>query len=314
VSAVTQKVIARTDGLPNHLRELGREARLDKARFNPASLVLLGPSGILLLGLFLVPVGYAIYLGFTNLQLIGLHAVNYRFTGWANVRTLLHDATFYQSIWLTVVFVVGSGAVGATLLGLVMAIAMQNCLRSVRQIAGALAIVAWTLPPTTIAIVWKASSTESGVIPVLLGNSNYDLLYDQAMLVVSLANAWSLAGLSMIMFSAALRNVPQEILDAAKLEGASAAQTLIRVTIPVLRSTIVTSSLLMTLLTFGNFTLVYLMTAGGPGNQTNILPVYSYLQGFKFFNLGYSALLGNVIVIISAVLGGLFIYLGKSRR
>ncbi|TGV72817.1 sugar ABC transporter permease, partial [Mesorhizobium sp. M00.F.Ca.ET.149.01.1.1] len=73
-------------------------------------------------------------------------------------------------------------------------------------------------------------------------------------------------------------------------------------------------SLLMTLLTFGNFTLVYLMTAGGPGNQTNILPVYSYLQGFKFFNLGYSALLGNVIVLISAALGGLFVLLGKQRR
>jgi len=311
---MTPHTTGQTVGLSNDLRALSREARLDKARFNPASLVLLSPAGILLLGLFLAPVVYAIYLGFTNLQLIGLHAVNYRFTGWANVNTLLHDTTFYQSIWLTVLFVVGSGAVGATLLGLVMAIAMQDCLRLIRQITGALAIVAWTLPPTTIAIVWKASSTESGLIPTLLGNSNYDLLYDQAMLVVSLANAWSLAGLSMIMFSAALRNVPQEVLAAAKLEGASRAQTLVRVTLPMLRSTIVTSSLLMTLLTFGNFTLIYLMTAGGPGNQTNILPVYSYLQGFKFFNLGYSALLGNVIVLISAVLGGLFVYLGKQRR
>ncbi|TGQ05007.1 MULTISPECIES: sugar ABC transporter permease [unclassified Mesorhizobium] len=309
--SVTQNAPANTLGLPEKLR---LEARLDKARFNPASLVLLAPATVLLLGLFLVPVVYAIYLGFTNLQLIGLHAVNYRFTGWANVNTLVHDATFYQSIWLTVLFVVGSGAVGATLLGLVMAIAMQDCLRLIRQIAGALAIVAWTLPPTTIAIVWKASSTESGIIPTLLGNPNYDLLYDQAMLIVCLANSWSLAGLAMIMFSAALRNVPEEILAAARLEGASRAQTLFKVTLPMLRSTIVTSALLMTLLTFGNFTLVYLMTAGGPGNQTNILPVYSYLQGFKFFNLGYSALLGNVIVLISAVLGGLFVLLGKQRR
>jgi multiple sugar transport system permease protein len=91
---------------------------------------------------------------------------------------------------------------------------------------------------------------------MLLGDGTYDLLYNHAMLIVSLANAWSLAGLSMIMFSAALRNVPHEILEAAKLEGASSAQSLIRITIPVIRSTIVTSSLLMTLLTFGNFTLV----------------------------------------------------------
>jgi multiple sugar transport system permease protein len=56
------------------------------------------------------------------------------------------------------------------------------------------------------------------------------------------------------------------------------------------------------------------MTAGGPANETNILPVYSYLQGFKFMNLEYAALLGNVIVIISAMLGGLFVFLGSSRR
>ena len=295
-------------------RDMQGMRRLDEARFNLASIPLMAPAGILLLGLFLIPVAYAVYLGFTNLQLVGLHAVHYRFTGWKNVIFLLHDATFWESLWLTVVFVVGSGAVGSTLLGLVMAIAMQECLPFVRTIASALAIVAWTLPPTTIAIVWRASSTESGAIPMLLGNASYDLLYDHAMTVVSLANAWSLAGLSMIMFSAALRNVPKDILEAGMLEGASALQRLTRITLPVLKSTIVTSALLMTLQTFGNFTLIYLMTAGGPGNDTNILPVYSYLQGFKFFNLGYSALLGNVIVLISALLGIVFLYLGKSRR
>ncbi len=310
---MSQAVVTQTN-VVTAWRDMQGVARLDKARFSPVSIPLLAPAAILLVGLFLVPVAYAVYLGFTNLQLVGLHAVHYRFTGLKNVVFLLHDATFWQSLWLTVVFVVGSGAVGSTLLGLVMAIAMQECLAPIRYVASALAIVAWTLPPTTIAIVWRASSTESGAIPMLLGNANYDMLYDQAMTVVSLANAWSLAGLSMIMFSAALRNVPKDILEAGILEGASSFQRLMRITIPVLKPTIVTSALLMTLLTFGNFTLIYLMTAGGPGNDTNILPVYSYLQGFKFFNLGYSALLGNVIVLFSAALGVVFLYLGKSRR
>jgi multiple sugar transport system permease protein len=82
----------------------------------------------------------------------------------------------------------------------------------------------------------------------------------------------------------------------------------------MLKPTILMSSLLMTLLTFGNFTLVYLMTGGGPDNQTNILPIYSYLQGFKFHRLGYGALLGDVIVLLSSALGLAFVLIARQYR
>lgn len=287
--------------------------RLDKARFNPVSVLLLSPSIVLLATLFAFPIAYAIYLGFTNLQLIGPHSIHYQFTGLQNVWTLLADKEFIRSLWLTLIFVVASGAVGATLLGMVMAIAMQECLPVVRLVVNGLAIVAWTLPPSTIAIIWYAAATHNGIVPMILGHPDYDLLYDKALLVVSIANSWSLAGLATIMFAAALRNIPRDIDEAAMLENASPRQRLMYLTIPLLKPTIETSALLMMLLTFGNFTLIYLMTAGGPGNDTNILPVYSYLQGFSFHKLGYAALLGNVIVILSGLLGGTFVLLTKRR-
>ncbi|OWV72286.1 ABC transporter permease [Rhizobium sp. R339] len=288
--------------------------RLDEPRVDPVSFALLSPAALLLGTLFLGPVIYAIYLGFTNLQLIGIHAVNYRFTGLSNVAFLLGDAVFYKSLWLTVIFVVGSGAIATTALGLVLALALQDCLAPIRWISSAAAILAWTLPPTTIAFLWMATSTQSGLIAMLAGNMRLDLLYQHAMPVVSTANAWSLAGLAMTMFSAALRNIPGDLMEAAQLEGASSAQTLRRITLPMLKPTIITCALLMMLMTFGNFTLIYLMTGGGPGNDTNILPVYTYLQGFKFHNLGYAALLGNVMVLLSALLGGLFVWATKTRR
>lgn len=287
--------------------------RLDKPRFNPATLFLLSPTIILLATLFVFPIAYSIYLGFTNLQLIGPHSVHYQFTGYQNIGLLLADQVFLRSLWLTTIFVVGSGAIATTVLGMVMAIAMQDSIAVIRVVVTGLAIVAWTLPPSTIAIIWYAATTQGGVVPVLLGHANYDLLYDRALLIVSIANSWSLAGLATIMFSAALRNIPRDIIEAAMLENASAHQRLMRLTIPLLKPTIVTSALLMTLLTFGNFTLIYLMTAGGPSDDTNILPVYSYLQGFQFHRLGYAALLGNVIVILSGLLGGTFVFLAKNR-
>ncbi|MBB3918611.1 carbohydrate ABC transporter permease [Rhizobium fabae] len=319
---MNQKRSIRADGGPVYQtgprsvasRDGPARARLDQPRVNPISFVLLSPAAVLLCTFFLGPVLYAIYLGFTNLQLIGIHAVNYRFTGVTNIAFLLSDAVFYKSLWLTIVFVVGSGAIATTLLGLILALALQNCIAPIRWVASAAAILAWTLPPTTIAFLWMATSTQSGLIAILAGNTRLDLLYQNAMLIVSTANAWSLAGLAMTMFSAALRNIPGDLIEAAQLEGSSPLQSLMRITLPLLKPTIVTCALLMMLMTFGNFTLIYLMTGGGPGNDTNILPVYTYLQGFKFHNLGYAALLGNVMVLLSALLGGMFVWATKTRR
>ncbi len=94
---------------------------------NAISFVLLSPAALLLATLFLGPVLYAVYLGFTNLQLIGVNAVNYRFTGLRNIIFMLNDMIFYKSLWLTVIFVIGSGAIATTLLGLVLALAIQKC-------------------------------------------------------------------------------------------------------------------------------------------------------------------------------------------
>jgi len=133
------------------------------------------------------------------------------------------------------------------------------------------------------------------------------------MVVVSAANAWNLTGLSMILFSAALRNIPKEILESAQMENANGIQRFFRITLPLLRPTLVTTILLMSLLSLANFTVVYVMTAGGPGTSTMILPVYSYLQAFQYDNLGYGALVGDAMVILAAVLSFVYVRLSRSR-
>jgi multiple sugar transport system permease protein len=67
----------------------------------------------------------------------------------------------------------------------------------------------------------------------------------------------------------------------------------------------------MSLLSFGNFTLIFLLTGGGPANATNILPLYSYMEGFTFHRLAFGAILGNVIVLMSAVLGVCFVLISR---
>ena len=295
---------------------ISAEPRLDRRRFDPESLAFLSPATLILFLLFLAPVGYSFYLGLTNLQLIGPNSTNFRFTGTFNIRAMLRDMEFYHSLWVTMLFVVGSGAIGSTIGGLVLAMLIQVGTPFLRGVVGASAMLACTLPPVTVAFMWHASTTTGGVFPFLLGVPKAELLYTYPMTVVSVANVWWLCGLSMLMFGAALRNVSHEMMEAALLERANAVQRFVRITLPTLRPTIVTSALLMSLLSFGNFTLIFLMTGGGPANATNILPLYSYMQGFTFHRLAFGALLGNVIVLLSAILGVVFVLISyySARR
>jgi len=288
-----------------------KRRRHDSKRFQWSAIPLLAPSALLLLVLFLLPVAYSFYLGLTNLQLIGPHSVNYFFTGFWNIHLLLNDPNFWRSVWLTFVFVVGSGAIGSSVVGLTLALCMQRANPALRSVVGAIVVLGTVLPPATVAVVWSAVTSAGGILSLILGFGKSDFIFTMPMLVVSLANGWSLCGLSMLMFGAALRNVPKDMIEAAMLENAGPVRRFTRIVFPVIRPTVLTSCLLMTLLSFGNFTVIFLMTGGGPAGATNILPLYSYLEAFTFHRLAYGALLGNVIVLLAAFLGIAFVTLGK---
>ena len=109
-----------------------------------------------------MPIGYAIYLGFTNLELVGLHSANYWWTGLTNLRRMAHDTVFWHSVRITVVFLVGSAIVGQSLLGLVLALLMRRALAPIRLSVGAIVVGAWVLPEITAALVWYAFSQAHG--------------------------------------------------------------------------------------------------------------------------------------------------------
>jgi len=287
--------------------------RQDRVRFQRSSIPLLLPATILLVVLFLGPVAYSFYYGFTNLELIGPTATHYQFTGLTNFNQMVSDPIFGQSLYLTAFFVVGSGVIGATGIGLMLAIAMQSSLAVVRILIGALVVVCFMLPPITVAMVWYAASTAGGTLTTLFGSPSSDFLHSFPMVLVGAANTWSLAGLAMLLFAAALRNIPREVVESAELESATAVQRFFRITLPLLKPTILTTVLLMTLLSLANFTIVYIMTAGGPGTETMILPVYSYQQAFQFNHLAYGALIGDAMVLLATVVSFFYVRVSRAR-
>lgn len=278
------------------------EPRLHSAIRHVVTTVWLLPSAVLLIGLFIIPTCFAVYLGFTNLELLGQYAQNYNFTGFANVQRMIHDPTFWLSVKLTLIFVIGSGVIAQTVLGLALALLGQRVNVVVRSSVGAIVILAWVLPEITVAFVWYSFSQAGGTLSHLFGVPNSDLLSTVPMLVVCMANAWRGTAFSMLLLSAGLRNVPREVDEAAQLEGAGYWRRLFTVTLPIIRPTLMINLLLITLATISDFTLIFAMTQGGPGNQTAILPVYMYIEAFQFNQLGYGTTIALTLVLIGAIL------------
>jgi multiple sugar transport system permease protein len=279
----------------------------DTARLKLTTIGWLIPAAALLIGLFLVPICYAIYLGFTNLELLGPTAQHYSFTGLANVQRMIHDPVFWSSVKITLIFVVGSGIVAQTILGLALALLGQRAHVTVRASVGSVVVLAWVLPEICVAFIWYAFSQAGGTLSVLTGNKNDDLLSTVPLLIVCVANAWRGTAFSMLVLSAGLRNVPQEADEAAQLEGASYWKRLLRVTLPIMRPTLMINMLLITLGTISDFTLIFAMTQGGPGNQTAILPVYMYIEAFQFNALGYGTTIALALMVIGALLSVFYI-------
>jgi multiple sugar transport system permease protein len=279
--------------------------RHDQRKLEWRGLVLLAPGAIVLAVMFIGPVVYAIYIGFTNLQLLGPTAQHFQFTGLSNLRQLVKDPFFWHATRVTFVFILGSGVLGATGAGLLLALLMRASSRLVVYPVGMVTFIAFVLPPLNVALLWTATTSNGGVLGNIFGGSQHDLLQSQALLVVGMANAWTLAGFSMIVYMAAMRNIPTEMYDAATMERASAIQRFLRLTMPLVRPTTVLLVLFNTLLSLGNYAIILIMT--GPLPATEVLPIYSYQQGFLFQNLAYGALIGDAMIVIAGILAALFV-------
>jgi multiple sugar transport system permease protein len=291
----------------------GLGQRLDRERFQWSSLAMLTPALALLGLLFVFPVLYAGYLGFTNLELVGSRSRDYTFTGLDNLVRMFGDYVFIKSSWLTIIFVVGSAIIGQSVLGMALAMLLRNAVVPVRLVVGSIVIVAWVLPEITVALVWYAFSQAGGTLSILLGHRDTNFLVLAPMLIVSLANLWRNVAFSMLVFSAGLRNLPTEVLEAAEVEGASVWRRYRQVILPLMRPTILTNLLLVTILNLSEFTLIYAMTQGGPGIETMTLPLYVYQEAFNFHQLGYGTAISLVLVLIGAVFSLLFVRAARSQ-
>jgi len=130
-------------------------------------------------------------------------------------------------------------------------------------------------------------------------------------LAVCLANVWRGTAFSLMVFTAAINDVPQELVEAAEMDGAGPWQRLWRVVLPVIRPSILTNLMLITLQTLSVFGLIYTMTRGGPGNKSETLPIFMYQQAFQNSLIGYGTAIALVLLVVGALFSVVYIRLLK---
>ncbi len=273
---------------------------------------------VILIGIFLAgPILWSFYGSFTNAALTGANAKNPEWIGLQNYTDLFADPLFPQSLLLTVVFVLVSAVLGQNLLGLGLALLMRRAHRVVAAVVGVCVVAAWVLPEIVAAFVAYAFFFRDGTLNQLTGLASLpgvDWLFEHPMLAIILANIWRGTAFSMMVYQAALNDVPREVTEAAEIDGAGGAQSLLFVTLPMIRRSIATNLMLITLQTLAVFTLIYVMTAGGPTNRSTTLPIMAYEEAFRYSDIGYGTAIAVVMLIIGAAFSLAYIRLLRERE
>lgn len=270
---------------------------------------------LVLIGLFLLfPALWTAYLGLTDYRLTGLAAINTEFVGLDNYRSALQDPSFWNSLRITLIFVVCSGIIGQTVLGFALAWTMRNLRGWARGGVETLVLAAWVMPGSVQAFLWIALlDRRDGTLNTVLGTEGKAWLIDDPLAMIILLNVWAGAAFSMQLFSSALTTVPPSQLEGARLAGAGTLAQLRDVVLPNIRSHVLTNVLLITLWTFNTFG-PYLLTAGGPNGRTNVLSVYIYQTAIPGGQLGMGAALSMIMLAINLVIALIATSIGRSRR
>ena len=226
-------------------------------------------------------------------------------------RQILADSRHHNSLWVqvklsfwTVLFQVLIGLLLALLLNM-----RSGLIEALRTVF----LIPMVLPTIVVAIIWKVIYTPDispmhGVfraigwnVPALITDPNW------ALTAIIIADTWEWFPFTMLMVLAALQMMPQEILDAAKVDGATPLQLTFYITLPFLQGVLLVAGLFRLIDSIKAFPLIFILTDGGPGNVTEVTNYYSYLQAFNFSFLGFSSAITVVLLAASVALSWLIV-------
>ena len=261
------------------------------------------PAVIYMLTFIGYPIIYNWIISFQNVTAKTIASAAREFAGFSNYKAIFADVTFKKALVHTFIYTIGCLSIQFTL-GFLFAIFFTKKFALSKPIRGFI-VISWMLPVTVTALVFKFMFAEgNGIINYILMSLHlidkpvgWLLQGNTAMMGLIIANSWVGIPFNMLLLTTGLNNIPGDIYEAAAIDGATGIQKFLKITIPLLKSTIMSVLILGFVLTFKVFDLVYVMTGGGPVDATEVLSTYSYKLSFQLFHFGEGAAVANVLFV-----------------
>jgi len=231
------------------------------------------------------------------------------FLGLGNYQTLISSAKFWWSLWITVYFT--ALAVGGELiLGFAIALLFHREFPG-RSLARVILIMPMAATPVAMSLIWNMMMEPSiGMLNYLLswvGTPRLLWAADPGWAVPSLAliDLWFWTPFVALIISAGLQTIPDEVVESARLDGATALALFRFITVPLVRPHVVMAVILRTIPALKTFDHIFVITGGGPLRASETLNLYTFLEGFEFFHMGYSSALAVALTVIILVVSAL---------
>jgi multiple sugar transport system permease protein len=278
----------------------------------------LAPALLLIAVFFFLPVLAALLLSFTDFDIYALGDLGrLRFVGFANYLQLLQSPLFWTALGNTFYFVVVGGPLSVAV-SLGAALLVNSRLTRFSGFFRAALFLPVITTLVAVAVVWRYlyhprygllnyGLSGFGIAPIdWLGDPNW------AMPAIILMAVWKNFGFNMIIFIAGLQNIPSQLYEAARIDGASAWQQFRHITLPLLGPTFLFVALMTMIGYFQVFAEPYVMTQGGPANRTLSVVLLMYEEGFRWWNMGYAS--AAAFVLFALILAATVLQLKLRRR
>jgi multiple sugar transport system permease protein len=292
----------------------GNSFRSSAAREARSGYLFVAPYLLVFAALLIYPLLSGIWLSFHKADLFG----GSQFIGLENYTRLFHDAEFLKSVRNSCYFVVLT-VPPLTLIGLGLALALNNNSRRSTLLRG-LFFSSSILSVTIVTLIWRMVLVPDGglIANVLarMGLPPIAFLSDErlALPAIALTTVWWCIGLPMMLFLAALQQVPKELYEAAVLDRAGAWRTLTHITLPSIRRTGIVVVVIEVILQFQLFGQAQIMTLGGPNNASLPIVLFAYQVGFQRWDIGYAAAASEVLFCIILAAAMIQMYAVRGRR
>ena len=264
-------------------------------------LIVLLVTFIVIFSVVLIPTIYVFTLSLLEVDISGAT----RFVGLANFFRAFSDRDFWQFTYQSLLYTIGSVVI-SFLISFLCALALNN-IKKLTGLFRSLILLPWVIPPAIAGLIWRWMLNDTnGIINDLLVNRLG--LIDQgivflgitswARFAVIVADSWTRIPFMVTLLLAGLQSISQVYYESARVDGANSWQQLFKITIPLMRSSMLVTLLMVTMMVIRTYDIVFVLTDGGPADTTQVLTTYIYNTTVRYWDLGYGSALSVILLII----------------